>query len=110
MTLTLDVSPEVKNRLQVVAAERGIAPEQYALQILEERMVAELPNGADTGGNLGQAGAGEQDPTLALFARWKAEDATDDPEELARRQADWETFRDHVNATRAAAGARLLYP
>ena len=51
-----------------------------------------------------------RDRTLELFAQWEAEDATEDPEEIARRNREWEEFKANMNATRTAAGARLLYP
>jgi hypothetical protein len=50
------------------------------------------------------------DRTLALFAQWEAEDATDDPEEIARRNREWEEFKSNINATRAETGARILFP
>jgi hypothetical protein len=48
--------------------------------------------------------------TLELLAAWKVEDATADPEKL--RQADEEivAFKKAMNETRAASGARLLFP
>ena len=48
--------------------------------------------------------------TLELLAAWKAEDATTDPEKL--READQEVaeFKKAMNESRAAAGARLVFP
>jgi hypothetical protein len=45
-----------------------------------------------------------------LLAQWAAEDATDDPEELARRDAEWDELKANLNANRAAIGERLLFP
>ena len=48
--------------------------------------------------------------TLELFAAWRSEDVTTDPEKL--RQADEEVaqFKKAMNENRAATGARLLFP
>jgi len=45
-----------------------------------------------------------------LFAQWREEDATDDPEELARRDAQLDELKANLNANRAATGGRLLFP
>jgi hypothetical protein len=41
---------------------------------------------------------------------WWEEDATDDPEEIRRAEEELAEFKQAMNETRAAAGARLLYP
>ncbi len=47
-----------------------------------------------------------EDPTLALFARWAAEDATDDPEEIARRNREWEETKTNLQANRFSLEGR----
>lgn len=94
MSITIELTPEEAERLEAAARENGVSTEECARQVL----VAHLP----------QARPGDR--TLELFAQWEAEDATDDPEEIARRNREWEEFREGMNETRAAAGARLLYP
>jgi hypothetical protein len=49
------------------------------------------------------------DPTLALFAQWEAEDGTDDPDEIADRVRDWEELKAGLNANRAAGGEPPLF-
>jgi hypothetical protein len=94
MTLILDFTPEDEARLAAAARERGMDPAEFARELLREHMPPLAPGEA----------------TRALFAVWDAEDATDDPEEIAARNREWEEFKADVNATRAAAGARLIYP
>jgi hypothetical protein len=48
--------------------------------------------------------------TLELFAKWRAEDATDDPEELRAAEQELAEFKKAMNENRAAPGARLLFP
>jgi hypothetical protein len=94
MSITIELTPEEEARLRAAAASNGVSATECARQVL----VTHLPPGE------------LKDRTLELFAQWEAEDATEDPEEIARRNREWEEFKANMNATRAAAGARLLYP
>ena len=66
--------------------------EQYGRILLDAAEVAAYqPRAGGLRGKLGQAPVDQPRPlsaTAALFASWEAEDTTDDPEELARRQRD----------------------
>jgi hypothetical protein len=71
----------VADRLAQEARLRNLDPAQYARQLL----VQALPSA---------------EPARSLretFARWDAEDRTDDPTELQRRQEEWEQFRQAMN-------------
>jgi hypothetical protein len=48
--------------------------------------------------------------TLELFAKWRAEDATDDPEELRKAVQELAEFKKAMNRNRAQAGEPILYP
>jgi hypothetical protein len=51
--------------------------------------------------------------SLQILDEWEAQDATDDPAEIARRQAEFEEFKRELNQTRLAAdgpNARIPYP
>ena len=45
-----------------------------------------------------------------MFDAWREEDETDDQEELARRDAEWETFKANMNANRADEGRAPVFP
>ena len=45
---------------------------------------------------------------IAVLREWREEDKTDDPEEIARRQAEWEEFKVCMNA--APTSNRIIYP
>jgi plasmid stability protein len=94
MTLMIELSDDEQARLQAAAARDGVSAEECAREILVAHLPPERPG----------------DRTLELFAQWEAEDATDDPEEIARRNGEWEEFKANINATRAEAGARILFP
>jgi hypothetical protein len=109
MTITLELKPEVEERLRENAARVGLPVERYLLNWIEQApqapaastaLPATLPaNGDYPPGSLAE-----------LFAQWQAEDATDDPEELDRRDRELEELKANLNATRAANGEEPLFP
>lgn len=60
MTLTIDLPPELEERLQEESAREGLPAEEYARRVLEERL---LPAGAD-------AAPGENGDRLRAFREW----------------------------------------
>jgi hypothetical protein len=90
MTLTLDLTPTEEAQITAVAQSAGLTPTEAARKLLAQN----LPPVPDT---LPQK---TDDPTLALFAQWKAEDAQMTPEEAAEEQRLWEQFEQNVNETR----------
>jgi hypothetical protein len=61
-----------------------------------------------TSENKGDLPAAERVKALrAMFASWQAEDATDDPQELARRPREWEQLKTALNANRTS-GRKLF--
>jgi len=51
--------------------------------------------------------------SIQILDEWASEDATEDPEEIARRQAEFEEFKHELNQTRLATdgpNARIPYP
>ena len=100
MNLTIDLNVEAEARLKTAATRRGIKPEVYAKQIIEEH----LPATEDAG--TGQA-------TLDLLARWDAEDATTDSDEIASRRRDVDEFKQAINENRLQSegpASRKIYP
>lgn len=100
MTLMLDLTPELEERLRQEALRRGVAPEDYARDLLKQHVPHSRP-------------AGPADSLKALFASWAAEDQTDDPEEIARRQRDWEELARNLDRNRVESGGtnvRRLFP
>jgi DNA mismatch repair ATPase MutL len=98
MTLTIELSREEEERLKRAAQQEGMDIEQYAKQRLG---LTESP----------QSGPDAKNRALIeLLESWRREDATDDEEELERRDAEWEELKANLNANRAATGERLLFP
>lgn len=105
MSITLALEPEMEERLREMAARQGKPVETYLLDLAERdarngtRSNPAAPNGAPPLGSLAE-----------MFAQWREEDATDDPEELRRADEELEELKANLNANRAANGERLLFP
>jgi hypothetical protein len=97
MTLTIELTPTEEAQLTAAACQAGLAPAALARQLVTEHLPPLTP---DT----------PEDPTLALFAQWDADDAQMTPEDIAAAHRDYDTFTQRMNAERARAGARILYP
>jgi hypothetical protein len=97
MTLTIDLIPTEEAQLTAAARQVGMAPAELARKLVTEHLPAVTPDHPE-------------DPTLALFARWDADDAHMTPEEVAEAQRDYGEFTRRMNAEQARAGARMLYP
>ena len=90
MTLTLELPPEVEGALAAEARRQGVTLERLALDRLRQSPGVEPP----------LQPAPRHNAMLALFAQWDAEDATDDPEELARRQREGDELMASLAANR----------
>ncbi len=91
MTVTLNLGPELDDDLQAMARAKGVSVEEYVKSLVAEAVRRQSGKAA-----------------VALLREWESEDATDDPEELARRESDWKAFREAMN--RSHTSDRILYP
>lgn len=94
MTVTLELTPTEEARLAEASRQTGLLPEEAIHSVLDEHLPS-LP-------------VGENDPTLALFAQWNAEDAAMTAEEADAERQLWERFESNVNETRQAQHMRML--
>lgn len=94
MELMIELSPEEEASLRELAADQGVPPEEVVTQAVKNLLPKDQRN-LDL---------------IELIQRWREEDATDDEEELARRDKEWEELKTDLNANRAATGERLLFP
>lgn len=93
MTVTLELTPTEEARLAEASRRTGLPVAEAIHSVLAEH----LPS-VDA----------ENDPTLALFAQWDAEDAAMTAEESEAEPRLWERFEGGVNQTRAAQRMRRL--
>ena len=101
MVLSISLSPSAEEKLAEQAASAGVDLPTFAKQVLEseaERLAFQK--------KLNQ-------PTLELLRKWEQEDATDDPQEIARRQREGEEFMRNLAQNRLDSegpNARKLWP
>jgi hypothetical protein len=97
LRMTITIPHDLEVRLRSEAARQGVEPERYATRLLAERLAPP-----------------QEGQSLAdLFAQWTAEDHTDDPAELARRNEEFEEFKRAMNRNRRESegpSARKIYP
>jgi len=91
MDLTITLPDDLAGELRREAERRGVEPSDYAAQLIQQHLPA----------------ADLAKPLHALFSQWAAEDATNDPQELATRQQDWEQLKQGLNANRTS-GRKLF--
>jgi hypothetical protein len=94
MILTIELTPEQEVRLRAAAREAGLDAAECARRVLAAHLPA-LPAG---------------EATRDLLRAWQEEDVTDDPEEIRKAEEELIAFKQGINAARAEAGARILYP
>jgi len=95
--LTITVPPEMESQLHGRASRLGIEAGEYAMRLIEEGLAKPVADQA----------------TLDLLEKWDREQATDDPEEIARRQREVEEFMEGMNRNRLemeGPNARKIYP
>jgi hypothetical protein len=100
MTLAISLSPAAEECLTKKAKAEGIDLSTLAKEVLEaeaKRLTEPVPDQA----------------TIDLLRKWREEDATNDPEELARRQREGEEFMRNLAKNRFESegpNARNLWP
>ena len=97
MTLTIHLTPTEEARLEAAAGREGLDAAELARRLVIERLPPVKP---DEG----------EDPTLALFAQWDQEDAAMTLEEIDEARREAKEFKRNINAERARAGFRIMYP
>src|SRR4051812_49185970 len=89
MTLTIELTHQEEAQLNAAAEQEGLEPAALAKRLMAYHFPPVQP-------------MEEADPTLALFDRWKKEDAQMSPEEAEQERRLWEEFEKGINETREA--------
>jgi hypothetical protein len=97
MTMTITLSQRTEERLKTEAAKRGLDASAFAAELID----LALPSRTDI------------DATLAWLEGWDKTNATNDPDEIARREKEFEEFKEGMNRNRQeteGANARKIFP
>jgi len=95
--LTISLPQEIENRLKGEASRQGMNASDYATKLLEAALVKPAVDQA----------------TIDLLDQWDREEATDDLQELAKRQQEVEEFKEAMNRNRLemeGPQSRKIYP
>ena len=137
MSLILDLKPEVENALREYAKEEGVSisdllartfaprtaqagqpqPKMDAMDvpanpdIPHQAVAPQIPRKAPRLQVLPRQQAKALNaPSIARLQAQLAEGAKATPEEAAQAEAEWQDFKQAMNANRSATGERLLFP
>lgn len=87
--MTVKLAPAVEEKLLREASRLGMRPEDFARMAIEEK--------------LSPSEVARRHPSmLEVLDEWDREDATDDPAEIARRQQDFEEFKQAINSSHSS--------
>jgi len=95
MTLNISLSPQAEEKLKAKAASLGEPLDAFAARVLEAAVSTLAVHCSDR-------------ETISLLRSWNAEDATNDPKEIASRERDWEDFAASINIYHSSD--RRVYP
>lgn len=102
MTVTLDLKPEVEAEVTRRAEAAGADLQEQINRIIAEAVKRQPSTLSD------DALMERNRKAQAVLRQWREEDKTDDLEEIARRQAEWEEFRKGMNEHHSSG--RIIYP
>ena len=112
MTITIEAAPELMEAIEREATREGLTPQEFALQAVAEKVVSNSPPASKNALPVSEVGSDTRKAQLRaeaqarrqrlsqLLDRWRQEDVTDDPEELARRQREGDEFMASLHANR----------
>ena len=99
MTVTLNLKPEVATQ---EAATWDTALQDYIKTVIAEAAKRQPPPLSR------EEQLAKNQAALAMLKEWDEEDKTDDPVEIAKRQAEWEEFKQGMNENHTSS--RILFP
>lgn len=101
MTVTLELPSEIETEVSEKAAQKGLAVPDYLLTLVKEDIA---PDGED----VSEEQRVKNKAALAHLRSRRREDATDDSQELERRNQEWEELKTALNESHTSN--RVLFP
>ncbi len=101
--IALDLTPTEEARLSTAAWQTGLAPAEYVKKLVQEHLPP-VQNAAAAAVDAENAAA------IAQLQAWLKEEATDDPEEVRKADADVKELMENLNRNRIESGERPLFP
>ena len=100
--ITLDLTPTEEARIYTVALQTGLDPAEYIKRLVKEHLppVQIAASVRDE----------ENAAAIAQLQAWLKEEATDDPEEIRKAEAEVNELMESLNRNRIESGERPLFP
>ncbi len=105
MSLHLDISPQAEARFTAAARQKGIDPAAYFEKMLSDYLPL-VPADVQATPIISAKNAA----AIAYLDRRLKEEATDDPEEIRKADAEVEELMQNLNRNRIESGERPLFP
>ena len=104
MTVTLNLKPDIETEIEKKAAMEGTAVQEYV-----ERLVADALKQQPSPPPLSPEEQWKKNQAaIEVLRQWREEDKTDDPKEIAQRQAELDEFMAAMNESHTSN--RVIYP
>jgi hypothetical protein len=104
LTVTLELTPAEAAALNTRASEQGTDIETVLHRIIAQITPVAEPESLASPSDETPPLTEKQKAAIAVLDSWRLEDATDDEEELRRRDAEFEDFKANINRWRAEEG------
>ena len=101
--IALDLTPTEEARIFTIARQIGLAPAEYIKKLVQEHLP---PIPIVTAPTIDAENAA----AIAQLQAWLKEEATDDPEEIRKADAEVAELMDNLNRNRIESGERPLFP
>ena len=101
--IALDLTPTEEAQIITVARRTGLAPAEYVKKLVKEH----LPPAETAPASVVDE---ENAAAIAQLRAWMSEEATDDPEEIRKADADLNELMRNLNRNRIDSGERSLFP
>ncbi len=103
MTVTLDLKPEIEAEVTRQANAQGVALSEQIDRLVAEALRRQPPLAPLSA----EAQREKNQRAQAVLRQWRAEDKTDNPEEIVCRQTEWEAFKAGMNQNHTSH--RIVY-
>ena len=104
MTVILDLKPELEAEVARRAVAAGADLSEQINQLIAEAIKRQPPPPPLSP----EEQMKKNQAAIEMLRQWREEDETDDPEEISRRQVEWEEFKKGMNEHHSSG--RIVYP
>ena len=98
--MNIDFGPQIEDQISSIARQIGIAPAEVVKRVVAGTLPALPPPSIVSERNKA---------AIAALRSWRDQDATDDPEEIRKAEAELAEFKRNIDANRTETGDHPVY-